>query len=189
MPIASNTSYRNTARACLLLAISASWACWAAGDEPRSAPVPEPQPRLLPDPYRVLLLRSIFSKDRSRPEGSKASTTQDSRAEISQAESNFVLKGVATVDDVTTAFFEQTSDKQLVRLRSGDRVSHGQLTAITLDGVDYAVDGKASHINIGQTLDGGVPVTAQAASGSSGNNAGSSEHLSGEKPKWWRGAR
>ena len=67
-----------------------------------------------------------------------------------------MLKGVTIEDGLPTAFFEQSLDQQTVRVRAGQAVSHGQISAITLDGINYLTGGKSSHVTIGQTLDGGL---------------------------------
>jgi hypothetical protein len=166
------------------------------GDESRPPAAPVPQSRPMSGDYRVLLSRSVFSRDHNRPRlaARDVATTQAVSAipdltgpAAAEAEANFVLKGVAIEDGLPTAFFEQSLDQQTVRVRAGQAVSHGQISAITLDGINYLAAGKLSHVVIGQTLDGGLATTTTATTQPSTASATpAAEHPAGEKPSWWR---
>jgi len=179
--------------ALLALAGAASFAAIRAPDDdmrPTAAPVPQSRP--MSGDYRVLLARSVFSRDHNRPRlvARDVSATQSASipdltgASASEAEANFVLKGVTIEDGLPTAFFEQSLDQQTVRVRAGQSVSHGQISAITLDGINYLTGGKSSHVTIGQTLDGGLAAPTTQPSNDSAKPVG--EHPAGEKPSWWR---
>jgi hypothetical protein len=174
------TAARNKALALLLAASVAG----AATVRRSSAPPPMP-PGTTGSSYNVLLTRSIFSKDHNRPAVVKtAPTTRPEVSSASLADANFLLNGVAIEDDVVTAFFEQTADHTVVRARTGETIARGVIGAVTLDGVDYVVDGKPTHVGIGQSLDGGTPVVSNASPGASASVP--PEHPAGEKPSWWR---
>jgi hypothetical protein len=151
-----------------LLAAGSMAATTAGGDETRPAVVPPPAPlRPMPDHYNVLLTRSIFSKD-SRPAPAVHATAKIADGPSASApEADYVLRGVGVADGQPTAFFELTSEHKIVLVHLGDPVLHGSISAGSLDGVDYVVGGKASHIIIGQSLDGGISVTAPTATVSS----------------------
>jgi hypothetical protein len=144
--------------------------------------------------YKILLERSVFSRDnRPAPVVHPVPTTQatvvESASPGAEAEANFVLTGVSFEDESPTAFFEQTSEKRFVRKHSGEPLSHGTVNAISLDGIEYAANGKSTHILIGQTLDGGVAVvttSAPSTATTSSNTSASTEKPAGEKPSWWR---
>ena len=146
----------------LLLAAAGTWAMsvMAAGgnNDPRP-PVLPPEQRPMANSYNVLLDRSIFSKDHNRPAAilHTATTTRPSEVVVT-SETNLVLRGVGVADGQATAFFEQVQEQKMMKVRLGEPLLNGLITASTLDGVDYVVGGKASHILIGQALDGGVAV-------------------------------
>ena len=161
------------------------------GDDslPPATAVPKSRP-MSPD-YRILTLRSVFSRDHNRPRvvprdltATTLPASNDPAA--SGAEANFVLKGVAIEDGFPTAFFEMSLDQQTVRVRAGQAVSHGQISAITLDGINYQSGGKLSHVVIGQTLDGGMPTASATTQPSNDSLRPAGEHPAGDKPSWWR---
>jgi hypothetical protein len=177
----------------MLLAGAASLAVVVAPDDDMRPTTPVPQSRPMSVDYRVLLSRSVFSRDHNRPRivARDVPTTQSASANpdltgaaASEAEANFVLKGVAIEDGLPTAFFEQSLDQQTVRVRAGQPVSHGQISAITLDGINYLTGGKLSHVTIGQTLDGGLATPTTQPSTDSAKPV--AEHPAGDKPSWWR---
>jgi len=176
-----------TLRPFFLLLFISTCALAITVEELVSAPVADPAMRPMTETYRIVLSRSIFSKDH-RPAVAKvlsvATTRPDVASSASGPEASFVLNGVAIEDDVVTAFFEQTADHQIVRTRTGESIARGVINAITLDGVDYVVDGKSSHVSIGQSLDGGTAVIV--SSPSSAAPSAPAEHPAGEKPSWWR---
>lgn len=167
-----------------------------AADETRPA-APPPPSRPMAEPYHILLVRSIFSRDHNRaaplirtyatPTTQSVALDPSSAAAqlaAAQAEANFLLKGVSVEDGVPGAFFEQTSAGQLFRVRAGEPISHGKLVNITLDGVDYSNGVTVNRIAIGQALDGGS--AAPTTQPSTAMTATVTEHPAGDKPSWWR---
>jgi hypothetical protein len=188
------------ARRMLLAGVLAAAVARAAipdpGDEILIPPTSVPKSRVMTPEYRILMTRSVFSRDHNRarvvPRDLTATTLPAgsdpalSAAAASAAEANFVLKGVAIEDGLPTAFFEQTADQLTVRVRAGQNVSHGQISAITLDGINYQTAAKLSHVVIGQTLDGGLPTGVPTTQPSSDSLKPAAEHPAGDKPSWWR---
>lgn len=170
----------------LLLAAGAGLA--AVGDEPRPRPTQPPAVRPMSDDYRVLLMRSIFSRDHNRAVAvvrNSAPAAVFATTAPAAAETNFVLKGLAVEDGVYTAFFEQAPDATLLRVHLGDALSHGRVTRITLDGVDYAVTGLTTRVTIGQALDGGYASLAATRPATEPSRPDAPSTF-GTKPSWWR---
>lgn len=144
----------------------------ALGEEKETRPEPPPVLKPMDNSYNVLLNFSIFARDhKPAPVTIPVATTHPNDSAVAVlSEANFILRGVAMADSRPTAFFEQTTDHQIVKIHLGDPLMHGIVTAGSLDGVDYVVNGKASHIMIGQALDGGMALTS-APSADSGNAA------------------
>ena len=128
--------------------------------------------------YRIITDRNIFSRQRGpRSVGSRTSGEQSARKVTPPTEeSYFVLKGLAKVDDVYIAFFEDTRGGDLMRVTAGVSLARGKITKLNLDSVVYQRGEDSASILVGQTLEGklapvlltydsyvSLPTTASAA--------------------------
>jgi hypothetical protein len=137
-----------------------------AATQPVTAPAAPPQVRPMDRSYDVLLTFSIFSRDhKPAPVVFPTARPADPNAPLAP-ESGYVLRGVGMADDRPTAFFQTTYDQHVTAIHLGDPILHGVVSGGSLDGIDYVVNGKATHVKIGQSLEGGVavatPTTAPA---------------------------
>ncbi|HWE93274.1 MAG TPA: hypothetical protein VG269_04810 [Tepidisphaeraceae bacterium] len=153
---------------------------------PATAPattVPTPVP--VSEAYKILLSRTMFSRDRGRS-ASWSERTAAERAEAerlraiaatqpggpgrfgsSSPESSLSLKGVTLEDGVYIAFIEDSFAHETLRLQAGENIARGQISAMSLDGIEYAAGGRPRRIGIGQTLDGATPPAASLPASSS----------------------
>ena len=152
-----------------------------------------PPPRPMGEPYRILLSRSIFSRDHNRPslsrwtgggQGGGPASTQPASSPLS-AEAGLALKGVGFEDGSPAAFIEDGSSHQTRRLRLGDPAGKGRVTQITLDGIDLSTGGTVYHVLIGQLLDGSNR-SAAWSTGPTTNPAVANDRL--ERVNRWRHA-
>lgn len=104
-------------------------------------------PPPLPSDFYVMTERSIFSRTRPVRRGEE---TQAPRTQASM-----VFNGVVDVDGVPVAFVEDTTQGRVVRVKEGEAVFKGKVTRISLDSLDYEVDGKKVTVAVGQSLEGG----------------------------------
>ncbi|MDB5299211.1 MAG: hypothetical protein JWO87_874 [Phycisphaerales bacterium] len=128
-----------------------------------------PAPKPLSDPYKIVVIRPIFSRERPRPAwitnsngGGSSRGGPDTRPGTggfasSSSEASVALKGVSLEDGVYTAFIEDSVTRETRGLHAGEAVARGMITAMSLDGIDYATGGRVLRISIGQTLDGATP--------------------------------
>ncbi|HET6251706.1 MAG TPA: hypothetical protein VFE47_28735 [Tepidisphaeraceae bacterium] len=170
----------------LALLLGCAGSVWAAGwpQSPRyesSKPVAAGASVTLAEPYKILLTRSIFSRDgRAQPIAYRRPTpvalpptttpsTQPAAAWVTpDPEAGYILRGVGMEDGVFSAFFEQTTENKGYVKHVGDTVARGKIMAMSLDGIDYELKNKVSRVIIGQALDGHMPaVMASATTGGS----------------------
>ena len=111
----------------------------------------------LPDPYRVLLTRSIFAANGKSGDATGA-------AEVgTPTGASLALKGVVQDDQQFTAFVEDVPQKRVLELKVGDSVANGRVVAITLHGLKYEAAGRLIRVAIGEGLgDWAGPTTAPA---------------------------
>ncbi|MDB5330958.1 MAG: hypothetical protein JWP03_2109 [Phycisphaerales bacterium] len=153
---------------------------------PAAAPggtVPTPAP--VSEAYKIVLTRTMFSRDRGR----SASWTERTAAERAEAErlraiaatqpggpgrfgssspeASLSLKGVTLEDGEYIAFIEDNFAHQTLRVHAGEGIARGQISAMSLDGIEYATGGKPLRIGIGQSLDGATPPPASLPPSSS----------------------
>jgi hypothetical protein len=85
-------------------------------------------------------------------------------------ENVMVFNGASNANGQMVAFIENTSLNSIARFQVGDSVATGKITAITLDQLDYSVNGRVTHVLIGQNLFGvdTQVLTTQAVVGNSG---------------------
>jgi hypothetical protein len=138
----------------------------------------------LSDAYKIVVMRTIFSRERIRPvwgSGGGGPTTRQSADTrpinpnafaATSPENSIALKGVSLEDGTYIAFLEDSFGHQTSGLHVGEYASRGQITAMSLEGIEYATGGKIRKISIGQTLDGTTVPSAAPTS------------LAASKPAW-----
>ena len=104
--------------------------------------------------YRAVVERNIFSRDRGR---AREPGPTVARQAPPRAERYIVLKGVVQQGKELIAFLEDTRAATTSRARIGDAVGQGRLANITLDHVEYELDGQTEKIEIGSNLAGSAP--------------------------------
>ena len=104
--------------------------------------------------FGVLTERNIFLRDRAgaRPQSMSSSAEP---AVTRDPDEDLVLAGVIHQGGVAEAFIENGGTGEITRLRVGDSSGKGQISAITLDNIEYSRDGERKRIEVGQTLLGG----------------------------------
>jgi hypothetical protein len=109
--------------------------------------------------FNIILTRNIFSRQRIawRPrqveEGPKPSVV------TRNPEAYYVLKGVVQENDDFYAFIENSQEGTSVQLRRGDPVARGTIKSLTLDGLEYQMEGKDPVVvRMGYDLEGGTGV-------------------------------
>ena len=114
------------------------------------------QPAQSLEDYRILWERNIFSHDR----GARRRQEEEARAQPKREhrpEQDIVLRGVSQQGDRWVAFFENLQSGITTRVEKGEDVARGRVTDITLDKIEYELNGQAVPVAVGQTLDGGTP--------------------------------
>ena len=138
------------------------------------------------DDYRVVVERSIFSRDRSPRPAPRAPRVDPGpepdpgpSAPPPPPQSYFVLVGVSIIADEPTAFVEDRRSGVVHRLHQDDAVAERRITGITLDQVTIVPvdveDVEPLTVKVGLALTGGVPTggTISASPSSSGSSASS----------------
>ena len=112
----------------------------------------------LPEEFAVLQTHSPFGHGRHAAPGD---------------EDSLVFKGVMQTDERFVAFLEDLSSKQVIQATVGDAISHGRITSVDLDSIEYEATGKSLRVQVGQNLMGQVvaptPTSQPAAPGPPGN--------------------
>jgi hypothetical protein len=85
---------------------------------------------------------------------SLAAQQQQQQGGSTAAPSTFALKGISQEDASFTAFVEDTVARRVIEVHAGDVLGQGQVRDMTLRDLNYAIDGKVVHVEIGQGLDG-----------------------------------
>jgi hypothetical protein len=103
--------------------------------------------------FDIILKRNIFSRQRMAPR--PASETVETPRAMPNPESYYMLKGVVQENDEFIAFIEDTQNSTVLRLRRGDPVARGTIKTLTLDGLEYQMEDKATVVPLGRDLEGG----------------------------------
>lgn len=111
--------------------------------------------------YRLILSRNIFSRNRTAPR--RESRNGFSRPVRPAVESFLVLRGVGMQENLRIAFVEDTRSGQSYRVATGKSLGGGLIQSISLDGVEYVLNGASRQINIGESLTG-VPAGSASTS-------------------------
>ncbi len=135
------------------------------------------------DDYRIVFDRNIFLKDRTtRRDRSYWHSPIRSTLPSQPATPQLVLTGVAIRDEVQVAFFENDQTGELVKAIVGDALQGGTVASISLDGVDFSLQGKTRKVAIGESLRGGGSVDMSSVRSSettagSGDGSGSNDDI------------
>jgi hypothetical protein len=117
--------------------------------------------------YLVLTNRSIFMKGMQTvdPFFKPAPPPPPPPGLFTEQESTMEFNGATRADQNRAAFFENTATHEYLIRPAGESIAHGKILAITLDSIDYELNGRTSTIMLGQTLDGSDgPIMAGAPS-------------------------
>ncbi len=102
--------------------------------------------------YKILVDRNIFSRNRGR---SFERESREAKEQVVPApESYLVLKGIIQQGSKRIAFFEDSRTGETMRARIGDAVARGKVQNITLDTVEYELNGKLTKTEVGENLEG-----------------------------------
>lgn len=70
-------------------------------------------------------------------------------------ESYLLLRGIVQEDGTFIAFVEDTRSATILRLRQGHSVARGTIASLSLDSLEYELEGKKTTIRMGYDLEGG----------------------------------
>jgi hypothetical protein len=104
--------------------------------------------------YKILVDRNIFSRNRGR--ASERDSGEAKEVVVPAPESYFVLKGISQQGSERIAFFEDSRTGKTTRARIGEAVAQGKIKNITLDNVEYELNGKLTKTEVGKNLEGEV---------------------------------
>ncbi len=114
--------------------------------------------------YRIIVERNIFSRQRGRRAVDNRTSGEQSTRQVAprSQESYLVLTGLAKVNNVYVAFFEDTRGGPLIRVTAGGSLARGRVTKLNLDSVVYQRGEDSASIMVGQTLEGKLGAVALA---------------------------
>jgi hypothetical protein len=163
MTVATTPTRQNWARAAAVAAAILALACAARTAAAQERPAP------MDRSYDILLRRSIFSKDRARPDPRLATTAPATRASAPLSpEQSVVFRGVLCPDEEYVAFIENIQTGQMNIVKTGDEIARGRVAGITLDTLQYDSGGKVHPIQLGQNLAGELAASGSGTGGSGG---------------------
>jgi hypothetical protein len=107
------------------------------------------------DNYKIIVDRNIFSKNRRVYVERQRGEQKDRYVPPPPApESYFVLRGIVKEDDVFAAFLEDTRGYEVLKVKAGEEIARGFVKSLTIDSLDYEMDGNSVSIFIGNNLQG-----------------------------------
>ena len=104
--------------------------------------------------YQIITERNIFSRQRG-PRRQPDEDRQRPPVIVPNPESYFRLRGITQEDSVFVAFIEDTQTGTVLRLHEGQRVARGAVKSLTLDTIEYELEGRTTTVHMGQDLEGG----------------------------------
>jgi len=107
--------------------------------------------------FKVIVERNMFSRQRGR-RVEQVQGEQMRTPAVMNPESYYVLKGIAQEDGEFVAFLEDTQRGQILRVRKGDKIARGVVTALTLDTIEYQFGERTATVAMGYDLEGGQGV-------------------------------
>ena len=144
---------RNATLIACMLCVTAAMVL-ARGDEvaPRQSvtPVGPGESAALPDPYEILLKRSIFAAGGKSAQTVALAVEPQPHAPVAL----LALRGIRQQGNRFTALLEDLSTGRTVDLRAGDPLAEGRVIEITLHALKYVVGGRSVGVKVGQTLNG-----------------------------------
>ncbi len=109
--------------------------------------------------FNIILTRNIFSRTRTAPRPERIDDTPRPTPVMRNPEAYFVLKGVVQENDDFYAFIENSQTGENLQLRRGDPVARGTIKTLTLDGLEYQIEGKdPAVVRVNCDLEGGTGV-------------------------------
>ncbi len=140
--------------------------------------------RAFSEKYSTIWLYNIFVRDRSRI--AQTTNTGPREPRSYRPEQSYALRGIVLVEPSETegavylAFVEDGRAGTTRRVRAGDSIARGKVISVTMDGLEYEVDGRVTHVAIGMNFEGGsqfamadyASATTLPVSGDSGSFAG-----------------
>jgi hypothetical protein len=102
--------------------------------------------------YDIILTRNMFSRQRIPPR--RPEDMVERPKFIPNPESYFLLKGIVQENNQFIAFVEDKQTGVVLRLRQGDHVARGEVKSLTLDGLEYQFQDKATPVSMGFDLEG-----------------------------------
>jgi len=122
--------------------------------------------------FEVLLRKSIFARDRSRPDRPTGPPSTGNARTLSP-EQSVVFRGVLCPDEEYVAFMENIQTGQITIVKTGDELLRGRVAGITLDALTYDSGGRVHTIHLGQDLTGEI-ASGSGSSFSPGTTSGPS---------------
>ena len=129
--------------------------------------------------YQIVVQRNIFSRHRVPAPvssgGSESTTDSDATPptaaeQQATARASYALVGVAIEEERQFAFFENPLTQETIKSGIGDELLGGSITAITIDGIVYELDGQTITVPPGKTLTGEAAPTPAAPAPSEGES-------------------
>ena len=115
----------------------------------------EPSPQNSWDGYEVIVNKNIFSRNRLQQVERTAGQDRMTTPASARAPENFlVLRGVTRDAEGFIAFIEDTRTYNVSRARVGDSVTEGVVKDMSLDHMEFELNGEARRIEIGMDLGG-----------------------------------
>jgi hypothetical protein len=121
---------------------------------PRTVGAAKPLPR----DFNLLVSRSVFVHGPQRifegPEVPPTTQPGNSSFQPSRPERTLLFNGSTRTEGEWVAFIEDTVASRVLKLKVGEPIARGKVTAITLSSLNYDANGKSTLVAIGQNLDG-----------------------------------
>jgi len=110
--------------------------------------------------YKVVSERNIFSRNRRVRTATPAQEVKKTPAVTRSEQSYYVLRGVVREKNVFISFIEDSRAGSINRVRVGEAVGGGTILSASLDDISFDLDGTATEVAIGQTLEGKTPTVS-----------------------------
>jgi hypothetical protein len=112
--------------------------------------------------YSIVSERNIFSRTR-RARSTASSQAVKQTPEVARTEQSYlVLRGVVREKDVFISFIEDSRTGEVKKVRQGESLGDGMVSAATLDFISYNFGDADIRIEIGKTLEGKTPETSSS---------------------------
>lgn len=152
----------------------------AAAAAPTETPKPPGKPPEKPaderwEKYAVVAERNMFSRER----GQRKPAPADSSQTPTVSRRDLVLTGIARKGAELTAFVEDAVSHETRKLRVGDEIGGGKVTAIQLDHVVFERNGNTAKVELGADLGRGGAAAAALGPAVAAPGAASSPPASG----------